>query len=83
VSRIHLRLEGVPQDASSILSLAISEALRFCARPETFPVFAEFIRADIPEQDGALFASKLTPEVIEAIDRMLTLGAAADAELIP
>lgn len=81
--RIHLQLEGVSQEGSSILALVISEALRFCAKPETFPVFVEFIRDDITEKDGALFASKLTPEIVEAIDLMLTLGAAADAELIP
>jgi hypothetical protein len=79
--RIHLRMEGQPQDASEAAALVLAFALKFCAQPETFPAFLAFARNDAAGVDWVLDAlRRLKPELLKAVRAQIVAGVAADFE---
>lgn len=77
--RIRLRMEGPPQETSEAAAVALVSALKFCAQPETFPVFLEFSRRDNAEHEWVRrVLATLDPDILTGIECMIAAGVVAD-----
>lgn len=78
---IRLRMDGMPQDTSEAAALLLNCVLRFCAEPETFPVFQAHAVADNAETDWVVQSMrKVTPEMLHQTAEFIAAGVVADYE---
>ena len=77
--RILLRMEGQPQEAAEAYALVLVTALKFCAQPETFPVFMAFTQADNADPPWAAeILATLDPGILRGIEGQIAAGIVAD-----
>lgn len=81
MTTIRLRIDGMPQETSEAAALLINCALRFCAEPETFPVFQAYTLAKHADTDWVVeVMSTVSPEVLGQTSEMIAAGVVADFE---
>jgi hypothetical protein len=77
--RIHLHMEGLPQDLSESAAMLIHNALSFCSQPETFPVFQAFAVANSQDYDWAAEAMKaVTRDILIETAFLVAAGVLVD-----